>query len=86
VEGSEDLILPGTTGWLVPPGDPSALASALLEAASDPERLRRYGTAARARAETGYAPAQTVLAFERLWAGLLGLEDPGVGLDPVSPG
>ncbi len=29
VEGTEDLVLPGETGWLVPPRDPPALARAL---------------------------------------------------------
>lgn len=77
VEGSEDLVVPGATGWLVPRGDPAALAAALLDAASDPERLRRYGEAARARAEAEFAPARTVRAYERLWAGLLGFADPG---------
>ncbi len=39
VEGTEDLVETGRTGWLVPPGDRAALASALIDAASDPERL-----------------------------------------------
>ena len=47
VEGTEDLVVPGRTGWLVPPRDPAALAQALDEAAEDPERCRRYGEAAR---------------------------------------
>ena len=46
VEGSEDLVTPGQTGWLVPPHDPPALGQALLEAASDPARRRRYGARA----------------------------------------
>jgi len=75
VEGSEDLVVPGETGWLVPPGDPAALAAALLDAASDLTRLRRFGDAARARAEAGFDPARTVLAYERLWARLLGFDD-----------
>jgi starch synthase (maltosyl-transferring) len=72
VEGTEELVTPGATGWLVPPGDPAALAAALLDTASDPGRLRRFGVAARARAEAEFTPARTVLAYERLWAGLLG--------------
>ncbi len=35
VEGTEDLVVPGETGWLVPPADPDALAAAL-----DRRRLR----------------------------------------------
>lgn len=42
-------IIPGETGWLVPPGDPQALARALAEALGDPARLAAMGAAARAR-------------------------------------
>ena len=74
VEGSEDLVTPGQTGWLVPPHDPPALGQALLEAASDPARRRRYGAAGRARVEAEFSLECMVTAYERLWAGLLGLE------------
>jgi glycosyltransferase involved in cell wall biosynthesis len=73
VEGTEDLVVPGRTGWLVPPGDSEGLATALLEAASDPSRLRAYGEAARDRVEASFTPGRVVEAYERLWAGVLGL-------------
>src|SRR5262249_54239489 len=76
-EGPEDLVPPDVTGWLAPPGDPDALARALLDAAADPARLRRLGDAARARVEAEFSPARAVLSYERLWAGLLGYEEPG---------
>jgi starch synthase (maltosyl-transferring) len=76
VEGSADLVVPGKTGWLVPPGDPEGLAAALLEAASDPDRLRRFGAAGRACVEADFASEKTVAAYERLWAGVLGYENP----------
>ena len=47
VEGSEELVIPGQTGWLVPPHDATALATALLEAAESTNRLKRYGQAGR---------------------------------------
>ncbi len=72
VEGTEDLIVPGATGWLVPPADVDALAASLIDAASDPERLRRFGEAGRARVETEFTPGAVVRAYEHLWAGLLG--------------
>jgi starch synthase (maltosyl-transferring) len=72
VEGTEDLVVPGQTGWLVPPRDPAALSQALLEAADDPERCHRYGEAARLRVEHEFSIASTVAAYERLWAGVLG--------------
>jgi starch synthase (maltosyl-transferring) len=74
VEGSEDLVVPGRTGWLVAPGDPEALGQALLEAALDPQRRDRFGAAGRARVEAEFSLERMVLAYQRLWAGLLGLE------------
>ena len=74
VEGTEDLVIPGRLGWLVPPGDAERLTSALLEAAADRSRLRAYGQAARDRVEATFTPARVVEAYERLWAGVLGLE------------
>ncbi len=74
VQGSDELVEPGRTGWLVPPGDPGPLAQALMDAASDPGRLRRFGEAGRARVEEGYTPGRVVAAYERLWAGVLGLD------------
>jgi starch synthase (maltosyl-transferring) len=76
VEGTEDLVVPGQTGWLVPPRDPAALSQALLEAADDPARCRRYGEAARLRVEREFAIESTVAAYERLWAGVLGYSSP----------
>ena len=76
VEGTLELVIPGETGWLTPPGDPEPLARALREATSDPARLLRFGEAGRTRVEAHFTPARAVLAYERLWAGLLGLERP----------
>lgn len=73
VEGTEDLIIPGETGWLIPRADSKALGNALLEATTDKDRLRRMGNAARSRVESGYTPERVVEAYERLWGGLLGL-------------
>ncbi|MBX6313225.1 MAG: glycosyltransferase [Isosphaeraceae bacterium] len=74
VEGTEDLVLPGRTGWLVPPADPAALANALLDAAADPDRLRQFGQAGRDRIESEFTPQRVIAAYEHLWAGLLGLQ------------
>jgi glycosyltransferase involved in cell wall biosynthesis len=45
--GSLETVRDGETGWLVPPGDASALASAIRAALSDPARACIIGEAAR---------------------------------------
>ncbi len=50
VGGLEEIVEDGVTGWLVPSASPEALADAIEAAAADPERLRRFGGNARARA------------------------------------
>jgi starch synthase (maltosyl-transferring) len=76
VEGTEDLVIPGQTGWLVPPRDPEALSQALIEAVDSPERCHGYGETGRRRVEQEFAIETTVAAYERLWAGILGLRLP----------
>jgi glycosyltransferase involved in cell wall biosynthesis len=44
--GSMETVLDGKTGWLVAPGDPKQMASALAEAVGKPDLRNRYGKAA----------------------------------------
>ena len=76
VEGTVDLVLPEVNGWLVPPADPGALARALLDASSDPQRLRTFGQAARDRLDRHFHIDRVIASFERLWAAVLGLRLP----------
>jgi glycosyltransferase involved in cell wall biosynthesis len=63
-------VRPGENGWLVAPGDASALAAAISGAVSDPVRLARYGLAGRAIVEGefswGAAGDATVALYRRL--------------------
>jgi glycosyltransferase involved in cell wall biosynthesis len=74
VEGTEDLVVPGETGWLVRPADSEALAAALREATTDRDRLIKFGEAGRLRVETHFTQGRVVEAYEHLWAAVLGLE------------
>jgi glycosyltransferase involved in cell wall biosynthesis len=51
IDGLPEIVLPGKTGWLVPPGDVEALASALREVSLDEAAARSLGLQARAWAE-----------------------------------
>jgi glycosyltransferase involved in cell wall biosynthesis len=46
-----DVVVPGKTGWVIPPNDVDALCAALEEAARRPADLWEMGRAARARME-----------------------------------
>jgi len=70
--GIPDKVRPGENGWLVPPGDPSALAAALSGAISDPGRLARYGAAGRAIVEREFSWSAAGDATVELYRRLLG--------------
>ena len=55
-----DLVSDGVTGWVFPFADTAALARRLLDAATDPQRLRALGEQARARVLEGYSVEKSV--------------------------
>ncbi len=71
VGGNPELVEEGVTGRLVPPGDPEALARALLEYLDDPARLAREGRAARARVEARFSMGAMVRAYLGVYDDLL---------------
>ena len=56
----------GDVGIVVPPRDPAALAAALVRLSKDPALRRKYGAAARLRAETQFSIARASAAFDVL--------------------
>jgi len=50
VGGNTEAVANGITGLLVPPGDPGALASAIIRLLGDPVSRQAFGTAGRSRA------------------------------------
>jgi len=49
VSGVREAVVPGKTGWLLPPGDPQALAEAIREALDHPAEARRRAQAGKRR-------------------------------------
>jgi glycosyltransferase involved in cell wall biosynthesis len=68
--GLPDKVKTGTNGWLVPAGDPSALAAAISGSLGDPQKLESMGNAGRAIVEREFsweaAGAATIRLYEEL--------------------
>jgi glycosyltransferase involved in cell wall biosynthesis len=66
--GLSEMVESGLTGQLVPHNDPIALASALIELSSDPERCHAMGAVARERAASKYTVVKHLGALDGLYA------------------
>lgn len=75
VGGMPDVVEDGQTGYLVPPGDSEALASAIHRTMIDRDRARRMGEAGRRLAQTTFAwdaiASNTLDVYRELLAQLL---------------
>jgi glycogen synthase len=69
--GLPDKVRQGVTGWLVPPGDASALAAAISGALGQPERLSAMGLAGRDSVEREFSWTAAGAATLRLYEDLL---------------
>ncbi|HEY7377255.1 MAG TPA: TIGR03088 family PEP-CTERM/XrtA system glycosyltransferase [Steroidobacteraceae bacterium] len=78
VGGNLELIVPGTTGALVPAGDPAALAEAIAGYARDAGMRAAHGAAARERAVREYSLPRMVEAYASLYRELCGAGAPQV--------
>jgi glycosyltransferase involved in cell wall biosynthesis len=58
VSGTSQVMVPGVTGWVVPPADAGALAQAMVELVSDPVRAAAMADAAATRSSAFGAAAQ----------------------------
>ncbi len=70
IGGNRDLLEDGITGLLVPPGEPDALAEALVAVLEDAGLRHRLGAAARAAALEGYRMDRVVERYAALYAAL----------------
>jgi glycogen(starch) synthase len=69
--GLPDKVANGVNGWIVEPGDPSALAAAISGALADPGRLVAMGQAGRAIVEREFSWTAAADRTVRLYADLL---------------
>jgi glycosyltransferase involved in cell wall biosynthesis len=65
--GLPEIIRDGRTGWLVTPGDPSALARAAASLLDDPSARERLGAAAAADVRERFAPSRLLAAVHGLY-------------------
>jgi glycosyltransferase involved in cell wall biosynthesis len=64
--GTGELVIDGETGFLVPPGDPGALAAAISELLENEELRNTMGDAGRRRIEQEFSLDQLVTGFRAL--------------------
>jgi glycosyltransferase involved in cell wall biosynthesis len=67
VGGNPEVVVRGETGLLVPPGDPEALASAVLSMLGDKEMVFRFGMAGRRRVQERFSLDVMLRNYENLF-------------------
>lgn len=70
--GPRELVVPGSTGLLVPPNDPDALANAIVEVLQDPQAAARMGTAGFERARQLFDAQKNAARTFGLYAEIFG--------------
>jgi glycosyltransferase involved in cell wall biosynthesis len=71
VDGLRAWVADGETGRLVPPGDPEALARAVIDLIADPAAARALGHRARERIAREFDPSREAAAWAALYARVL---------------
>ena len=69
--GPSETVVDGETGFLVPPGDPAALASKVIPLLRDPDLRQIMGAAGRVRVEAHFSGASNAAQFTRVLEGVL---------------
>ena len=87
VPGCREAVEHGVNGWLVPPGDPQALANALATLIDDANVRQAFGRAGRERVVAHFSEAQVIGATLDVYAALndAAAEAPGARLDARCP-
>jgi glycosyltransferase involved in cell wall biosynthesis len=76
VGGLPEIVAAGETGLIVPPGDASALAAAIVELAGDSARAAALGAAGRARALAEFSQERCTERIEQLYLAALSRSRP----------
>jgi glycosyltransferase involved in cell wall biosynthesis len=76
VGGNADAVTTGVSGWLVPPGDPLALAEAIERLLDSPQRRAEMGMAACRRARQTYHADVVVPMVAELYDDVAGVRSP----------
>jgi sugar transferase (PEP-CTERM/EpsH1 system associated) len=71
VGANRELVVPGATGRLVPPGDAGALAEGLVQMAQDAEVMAAQGRGGRQRVEQRFSLGSMVAAYENVYQRVL---------------
>ena len=71
VGGTPEVVVHGQTGFLVPPGDPPALAARIIDLLKDPVRARAFGLAGRQRMHEQFSFEWQACAYQAFFAELL---------------
>jgi glycosyltransferase involved in cell wall biosynthesis len=81
--GTSELVRDGVDGFVCPPRDPGALASALLTLARDPELRTRMGASGRARVESGWTLERQAELWAELYERVVRSARPGTATRPL---
>jgi glycosyltransferase involved in cell wall biosynthesis len=71
VGGTDEAVVNGATGLLVPPRDPAALAAAISRLRAEPALARRLAQAGRARVEADFSSEATARGVMQIYEGLV---------------
>jgi glycosyltransferase involved in cell wall biosynthesis len=71
VGGLPEMVTPGRTGWLAPPGDAPALAAAISQLLGSGETRRAFGRAGRRRVQQDFSLTAMARRHQEVLAGLL---------------
>ncbi|MEQ8767387.1 MAG: glycosyltransferase [Planctomycetota bacterium] len=67
VDGTQEAVVDGETGLLVPPGDPDALVDPIVRLLQEPDTRTEMGIAGRARVEAEFSLEVQIERFESLY-------------------